>query len=54
MFFKETGRGVSLQHLSSAGAAEAIQLRNVVDLAVQVLNTHYTLHTSHYTLCTTH
>ena len=37
MFYRETGLGMPLQHLSSSGSAEAIQLRNVVDLAVQVL-----------------
>jgi len=35
MFYRATGLGVSLQRLASSGAAEAIQLRNVVDLAVQ-------------------
>ena len=35
MFYRATGLGVSLQHLATSGAAEAIQLRNVVDLAVQ-------------------
>jgi len=37
MFYRETGLGMPLQQLSSSGSAEAIQLRNVVDLAVQVL-----------------